>query len=244
MVDAENLGPLLLNTIRDHWSDDDGGLSIVEQQLSRGAPVDAADRMGSTALARAATLGTLPVVQALLRHGAQVDHRNTIGRSPFHCACSAGHADAALLLVQHGADSESRTGGMAASGEELATMAGHHELALLLRKLSQRHPNAATGPALQRLAWAFGWHKRLGERGKLASISADIFEMVARKVVMPAPSTAFRAVSQGWLESDLIGTLPMAAKVPAPRGHRSDANGGHVRAIHQFSRAGRQVAMR
>ena len=48
----------------------------------------------------------------------------------------------------------------AATGAELAYMAGHVGLAGTLNKLSGRHAQAAAGPALQRLAWAFGWQQR------------------------------------------------------------------------------------
>ena len=61
-------------------------------------------------------------------------------------------------------------------------MAGHRPLAGLLSKLEGRHPSAATGNVLHRLALAFGWHRRLGAGGKLAAVSADVLEMVACKV--------------------------------------------------------------
>ena len=76
MATMENAANLLLDTIRDHWSDADGGRELVQTVLNRGAPVDAADRMGGTALARAASLGTLPVVQLLLQFGAALELRN------------------------------------------------------------------------------------------------------------------------------------------------------------------------
>lgn len=80
--------------------------------LGRGAPVDARNGRGETALGAACGAARRPDEHArclrlcalLLRRGAAVDARDEDERSPLHQACGRARPDLASLLLRHGAD--------------------------------------------------------------------------------------------------------------------------------------------
>uniref|UniRef100_A0A8C4MMK1 Ankyrin repeat and SOCS box containing 18 n=1 Tax=Equus asinus TaxID=9793 RepID=A0A8C4MMK1_EQUAS len=80
--------------------------------LGRGAPVDARNGRGETALGAACGAARWPDEHArclrlcalLLRRGAAVDPRDEDERSPLHQACGRARPDLASLLLRHGAD--------------------------------------------------------------------------------------------------------------------------------------------
>jgi ankyrin repeat protein len=60
--------------------------AVVELLLARGAPLDAADNRGRTALMTAAELGRAALVDVLLRHGADRDLRDKAGKTALQLA--------------------------------------------------------------------------------------------------------------------------------------------------------------
>ena len=121
----------LLNAIRDRWSDDDGGLEAVRGLILGGAPVNTADKMGGTALGRAASLGTAPVVGLLLQFGATLDARNALG-----CLRTSASSLRVLVTPAH----------LPASGRRLLL----HALLLHDHVPSLPPPVAHLGPSLRR----------------------------------------------------------------------------------------------
>jgi uncharacterized protein len=72
--------------------------------LDRGAAVDAKDREGATALARAAQAGKAGVATLLIDHGAKVNARAVDGSTPLFYAAEADRAAMTRLLLDRGAD--------------------------------------------------------------------------------------------------------------------------------------------
>ena len=77
---------------------------MVNLLLERGAPINARNIAGSTALYAAAERGQEAVVRRLIERGADVNLRGQSGVSPVGAAAYAGRASIVKLLLAHGAD--------------------------------------------------------------------------------------------------------------------------------------------
>jgi ankyrin repeat protein len=77
---------------------------MLDLLLARGAPIDARDLNGATALYRAAERGHISVVQRLIERGADVNLTGRSGVSPVAAAAYAGRDSIVRLLLAHGAD--------------------------------------------------------------------------------------------------------------------------------------------
>ena len=83
-----------------------GEAGKVASLLTLGAPVDAANDWGSTALTWAAEYGHVDVGKTLLAHAANVNKKASNGFTALHEACRHGRATMARLLLAAGADPE------------------------------------------------------------------------------------------------------------------------------------------
>jgi ankyrin repeat protein len=72
--------------------------------LDRGAAIDAKDREGKTALAKAAAADKLPLIRLLLERGANVNARAVDGSTPLFCAAEQDRGAVIALLLERGAD--------------------------------------------------------------------------------------------------------------------------------------------
>jgi uncharacterized protein len=72
--------------------------------LDRGAAIDARDREGKTALARAAEANKLQMMKLLLDRGANVNARAVDGSTPLFYAAHEDRGPAVALLLERGAD--------------------------------------------------------------------------------------------------------------------------------------------
>ena len=72
--------------------------------LDRGAAIDAKDREGKTALAKAAEADKLPVIKLLLERGANVNARAVDGSTPLFYAAEQDRGAVVALLLERGAD--------------------------------------------------------------------------------------------------------------------------------------------
>ncbi len=72
--------------------------------LDRGAAIDAKDREGKTALAKAAEADKLPLIRLLLERGANVNARAVDGSTPLLYAAQEDRGPAVTLLLERGAD--------------------------------------------------------------------------------------------------------------------------------------------
>lgn len=87
----------------------------IARLLFDGAPVDARNRRGETALLVATHANALSAAQALIAAGADVNAKDMISDSPYLYAGARGHQEILLLTLAHGADltSTNRYGGTA-----------------------------------------------------------------------------------------------------------------------------------
>ena len=88
-----------------------GDVEGVREMLDAGAPVDARDRHGPTALMIAAHHGHGAIVEALVSRGADLDVTAKFGLSALMLAIVAGHGAIARLLARAGADLSLRGSG-------------------------------------------------------------------------------------------------------------------------------------
>ena len=75
-----------------------------QKLLNLGAAIDARDREGATALARAAEAGKLKLVNLLLSRGANVNARAVNGSTPLFYATQEDRANIVGVLLERGAD--------------------------------------------------------------------------------------------------------------------------------------------
>ena len=80
-----------------------GDVHTVKTLLERGADVHARDKLGETALMKAARLGNYPVVQLLIEFGADVHAIDATGGTALSYATRFGQEEVADLLKNHGA---------------------------------------------------------------------------------------------------------------------------------------------
>ncbi len=87
----------------------------VARLLAAGAPVDARDASGRTALLVAAHRNHVEIARALIGRGADVNAKDRINDSPYLYAGAAGRLEILRLTLAHGADlkSTNRYGGTA-----------------------------------------------------------------------------------------------------------------------------------
>lgn len=98
ITDGDGRQPLL-------WAASAGGAQAVLALVKAGAPLEAPDRDGLTALHCSASRGHTEVMDTLLTLcGAQVDVIDINGCTALHYAVTLGHADATALLLAHGAN--------------------------------------------------------------------------------------------------------------------------------------------
>jgi ankyrin repeat protein len=81
---------------------EESNLPAVELLVARGAPLDARDTQGTTALALAAQMGFDEAVEALLAAGADPNVPDLSGMTPLDVAEEHGAHDIAALLLRHG----------------------------------------------------------------------------------------------------------------------------------------------
>jgi ankyrin repeat protein len=79
-----------------------GGYKEVGEIIDAGAPINATDENGNTALHAACPGGSLKTVKAVLRRGCETNAQNRHGNTPLHYAYAFGHQDVAEYLVRKG----------------------------------------------------------------------------------------------------------------------------------------------
>lgn len=78
-------------------------VQMLEMLLDRGAPVDAHNKAGYTAMHRAALNGRVGACRLLLRRGASIHAVTKAGCTALHLAASNNHLGVMELLLQLGA---------------------------------------------------------------------------------------------------------------------------------------------
>ncbi len=107
-----------------------GDLAHARTLVANGAPVDARDWRGYTALMWASAAGHLEMVRFLLERGAQVDSRATDGTTALILASGNGAIDLVKLLLSRGANPAATRQGTTA--RQLAVARGYSDVATLL----------------------------------------------------------------------------------------------------------------
>jgi hypothetical protein len=108
-----------------------GDTGAVYSLLQRGAPVDAMNESGVTALMIAAYIGSLEMLQLILQFGADPDQRNKNGGTALMNAASTGHKDVVLELVSAAA-APFLDNNKGKTALDMAEHSGHRECAELL----------------------------------------------------------------------------------------------------------------
>lgn len=90
-------------------------IQVVKQLLSAGAPLEARDQSGSTALLVATRANAIDAARVLIGAGADVNAKDNINDSAYLYAGARGHLDILKMTLAHGADlkSTNRYGGTA-----------------------------------------------------------------------------------------------------------------------------------
>jgi ankyrin repeat protein len=83
---------------------DKGCLDLAKLLLSKGASVEARDRLGAKPLARAASGGEIEIVALLLDKGAPIDARDLDGSTALFKAAETGRLPMVRFLMERGAD--------------------------------------------------------------------------------------------------------------------------------------------
>lgn len=117
----------------------DGDAGMLRAMLEIGAPVDALDRYGQTALMLAARGGHVDAVRALVYAGAFLDHTAKHDLSALMLAAIGGHEEVVEVLLRAGADTGLRgTGAPGFAGKtalDIAEELGRDEVAAQLREV-------------------------------------------------------------------------------------------------------------
>ena len=85
-----------------------GSLFLIQSALSKGAPIEAKDNAGRTALHIAATLDNADCLRVLLDKGAQIEAKDKSGKTALHQAAWAGHQNCLRTLLEKGAKIEDK----------------------------------------------------------------------------------------------------------------------------------------
>ena len=87
-----------------HEAARDGNQTMAEQEIDRGANVDAVDPEGRSPLHYACANGDGAIAELLLAAGADPSIQDSQGRTPLHYAASNCYASIAKALIHAGAD--------------------------------------------------------------------------------------------------------------------------------------------
>lgn len=122
-------------------------LASLTTLASAGACLEKKDAKGQTRLMQAATRGKVDIVRTLLRAGASTETRDGHA-TPFIAACIRGHINVVVELVRAGCDVTATDHGDGATGMELATLLGHHQVVSWLQQLADE-PEPGPEPELE-----------------------------------------------------------------------------------------------
>lgn len=87
---------------------DTGNMTLVEECLAQGLPVDRKDALGNSGLIYAVDHENQKLVRLLIEHGANVNLRNTVGETALYRAVFRGNLDMVKLLIELKAESKIR----------------------------------------------------------------------------------------------------------------------------------------
>lgn len=184
----------------------EGNLPMMELFVSRGADVNAENRLGEHALMHAAWRGHLPAVRWLIEHGARTDAQ-PMRWTALHYAAFAGHAEVADYLIERGANVNAR----APNGSSVLMMSVYEGRDELVRLLIEH--GADRGIRNDRGDGALDWAVKY-QRGDIARLIGNAAE-VAVAASQPKNAIAQRS-EQG--EPDSIEELLRIRRILEARG--------------------------
>lgn len=83
-------------------------LPVFDQEIDRGADLNAPDDVGRPPMVLAASLGKVAMVEHLLSHGAKIGVIDRNGQTPLIAAAAAGFPDIVKILLDAGADESTK----------------------------------------------------------------------------------------------------------------------------------------
>jgi len=120
-----------------HAAAADGDVDQIRLLISRGADVNAKDKMEYTPLFYAAEKGQTKSAEVLIMAGGSVNVKDQYGNTPLHYAAVRGHYPLCELLIAHGADVSAKN--LAGGTPLMMAKAGNHIRVIeLLRKYEAR----------------------------------------------------------------------------------------------------------
>jgi ankyrin repeat protein len=141
---------------------------MVDLLLARGAPIDARDLNGATALYYAAERGHNVVVQRLVERGADIKLTGRSGVSPVAAAAYAGRDSIVTMLLAHGADGH----GPDDTGKPpVVYAAASGRLDIVKQLLGSGDLNARYANNLTLLMWASGPDEKVPEPQAIEVVS-------------------------------------------------------------------------
>ena len=124
-------------------------MTWVQYMLSKGAPVDARDQQGMTALADAAQLDWSEGASQLIAVGARIDLADNRGETPLILATQARSVGVVHLLLENGADAHATDSVAGMSAIDYATRDGR--MPAVLKLLQEAKPvvkKSVAGPSI------------------------------------------------------------------------------------------------
>ncbi|KAG8460991.1 hypothetical protein KFE25_010742 [Diacronema lutheri] len=166
-------------TVRLWEAVDEGDEAAVRRCVAAGASASAANRMGLTALHRAAAAGAAPIARALAAElGGALDKGDRVGTTALGVAAGRGHTSVVEALLELGADAAPRRED-GATALHLACAAGHVGCALAI--LRERGEDAAGAAVADREGFSPLDHlEQAGLKGADAAQLAELRATLAR----------------------------------------------------------------
>lgn len=175
------------------WAAKGGHIPAVELCLSRGAKIDAENKMGFTPLVAASYHGNLPVVKVLLQRGADISKGDRFGALEY--AAAEGHLDVVEELLQAGANPKRKCNGKLAA--QRAADRGHVAVAERLQGWSAEDRLAALEKREQ------FWRRKALEAEERSKYVVKVEQQAEKKEILMEREKKGRK-SEAWENNNLI----------------------------------------
>jgi len=112
-------------------------VGVIQALISKGADINAKDKLGETLLHYAAEHGSRRIAEFLIANGANINAANEKGETPLHCSTFWGYRQMVELLMANGADITAETN-EGQTALDIAVQQDYPGLSALLREFEQK----------------------------------------------------------------------------------------------------------